>query len=81
MGGGVEHDLSYQLDSFALRSEFGSSSYVSNIKPRETRYNGNVGLGFKVGSEHLITLDGTINQSPYGSQADYTRMFGFKAGF
>ena len=81
LGAGLEHDFSYDIDSFKLRGDFGSSSYVSDIKPRETRLNGSAGLSAFVNENSAFTLDGYISQYNYGNPAEYTIMAGFKVGF
>ena len=81
LGAGLEHDFSYDIDSFKLRGDFGSSSYASGIKPRETRVNGSAGLSAFVTENSAITLDGYVSQYNYGNPAEYTIMVGFKFGF
>ena len=80
LGAGLEHDFSYKLDRFMLRGEFGSSSYASGIKPRETRVNGSAGLSVLTSERSAITLDGYVSQYNYGNPAEYTIMVGFKIG-
>ncbi|PLK26305.1 hypothetical protein C0V78_04960 [Novosphingobium sp. TH158] len=81
LGAGLEHDFSYDLDRFTLRGDFGSSSYASGIKPRETRVNGSAGLSAFVTENSAFTLDGYVSQYNYGNPAEYTIMVGFKVGF
>jgi hypothetical protein len=81
LGAGLEHDFSYDIGSFKLRGDFGSSSYVSDIKPRETRVNGSAGLSAFVTENSAFTLDGYVSQYNYGNPAEYTIMAGFKVGF
>ncbi|MEY4720943.1 MAG: hypothetical protein RIQ46_668, partial [Pseudomonadota bacterium] len=81
VGAAVEHDFTYDLDSFVLRGDFGSSAYTSPIRPRDYRVSGSGGLGLDVTPNSALTLDGYVSQYNYGSRAEYTIMAAYKVGF
>lgn len=78
---GGEHDLDYTTDSFALHDGSNNLLYTSSAKPRDTRLNGNAGLGYRLGQRLALTLDGYASQAPYGARANYMIAVGFKSGF
>jgi hypothetical protein len=81
VGAAVERDLKYDLDAFTLRGDFGSSSYVSGIAPRENRLNVSAGLGYLVGENSTMTLNGFISQHSKDANVDYKVIAGYLVKF
>jgi hypothetical protein len=81
VGAAFERDLKYDLDAFTLRGDFGSSSYVSGIAPRENRLNVSAGLGYLVGENSTMTLNGFISQHSKDANVDYKVIAGYLVKF
>jgi hypothetical protein len=81
-GAAVERDLRHDLSEFTLRGDdFGSSSYVSGIAPRENRLNVSAGLGYLVGENSTVTLNGFISQHNKDASVDYKVIAGYLVKF
>ena len=77
----MERDLRYSLSAFTIRGDFGNSSYMSGEAPRNNRLNVSAGLGFLVGENSTITLDGYVTQHSGVSTVDYKVVAGYRMKF
>jgi hypothetical protein len=80
LGAGVEYDLSYDIDAFALQGRFGRSSFAPGTEPNDVRVNGSAGVSYLLAPNRSIGLDGFVTESNYSDAPDYSLMLQFKLG-